>query len=296
MNNSSKFTGVGVALVTPFNTDGTIDFTALANLIESQIAGNIDFLVVLGTTAETPTLTSEEKNQLIKFVAEKVNGRVPLVLGVGGNSTALVVDTIKNGLPEGYDAILSVVPSYNKPSQEGLYRHFTAIADASPLPVILYNVPSRTGVNMTHATTIRLSVHKNIIGIKEASGIVGQAEKIIAGTTDDFIVLSGDDIITLPLMSIGAHGVISVIANALPKEFSQLVHSIQQNKLEEARTMHRKIAPILPLMFTEGNPPGIKCLLALQGKCSAHVRLPLTEVSTATADAIKEKALELNAI
>ncbi len=294
--NRLKFTGVGVALVTPFKNDGTIDFAALAHLIEYQIAGKIDFLVVLGTTAETPTLTDDEKEKVIKFAAEIVDGRVPLVLGLGGNSTAQVVETIKQGLPAGYDAILSVAPFYNKPSQEGLFMHFTAIADASPVPVILYNVPSRTGVNMTHTTTIRLSGHKNIIGIKEASGIVGQAEKILAGARKDFIVLSGDDIITLPLMSIGAHGVISVIANALPNEFSQLVHCIEDNNIEEARKLHRKIAPILPLMFTEGNPPGIKCLLSLQGKCSAHVRLPLTEVSKATADAIKEKALEINAL
>lgn len=289
----NKFTGVGVALVTPFKDDGSIHFEALANLIESQIDGGIDFIVVLGTTAETPTLTSDEKEQIASFVVQKVNKRVPLVLGIGGNSTSAVVETLKQGLPEGYEAILSVVPFYNKPSQEGLFRHFTAIADASPVPVILYNVPSRTGVNMTHSTTIRLSTHPNIIGIKEASGIVGQAEKIIAGTDPDFIVLSGDDIITLPLMSIGAQGVISVIANALPQQFSKMVHLAQNNGFEQAKKLHREIAPILPLMFTEGNPPGIKCLLSLQGKCNANVRLPLTEVSEKTALAIKEKASEI---
>lgn len=288
-----KFTGVGVALITPFKNDGTIDYDALSNLIDFQIAGGVDFIVVLGTTAENPSLTQLEKDELTAFVVKKVAGRLPLMLGVGGNSTHEVVTRLNAGIPDGFSAILSVAPFYNKPSQEGLFQHFTAIADASPVPVMLYNVPSRTGVNMTYTTTIRLSKHPNIIGIKEASGILGQADKIIASVDDDFIVLSGDDILTLPMMSVGGKGVISVIANAFPKIYSDMVQSAKNNDFDSARKLHRAVAPVLPYLFCEGNPAGIKCLLSLQNKCQNILRLPLVPVSEETKDAIKNSILKI---
>lgn len=289
----NKFTGVGVALITPFNHDGSIDYEALSNLIEQQIAGGIDFIVVLGTTAENPTLSQLEKNELLAFVVNQVANRVPLMMGVGGNSTHEVVTRLKTDIPTGYSAILSVAPFYNKPSQEGLFHHFTAVADASPVPVMLYNVPSRTGVNMSYGTTIRLSKHPNIFGIKEASGILGQADKIIASVDEKFIVLSGDDILTLPIMSIGGKGVISVIANAYPKIYSDMVRYAKNNDFANARKLHRLVAPVLPYLFCEGNPAGIKCLLEHQGKCKNILRLPLVPVGEETSNNISNSILKI---
>lgn len=281
--NSFNLQGLGVALVTPFRQDKTIDFDSLSNLLEKMIAEKADFLVVLGTTGETPTLFPEEKKQIREFVVRKVNGRLPLVLGLGGNHTMGVVAEIEETDLDGFDAILSVVPAYNKPTQEGIYLHYRAIAEASPLPVILYNVPGRTGVNMTAETTLRLANDcPNIIGIKEASGNFTQIEEIIKNKPDNFQVISGDDSITYPLMTLGAVGVISVIGNAFPKEFGKMVRLCLQGNFEEALPIHFRFTELFNLLFVDGNPAGVKCTLNALGLIENELRLPLvpTRVST----------------
>lgn len=281
--NSFNLQGLGVALVTPFRQDKTIDFDSLSNLLEKMIAEKADFLVVLGTTGETPTLFPEEKKQIREFVVRKVNGRLPLVLGLGGNHTMGVVAEIDKTDLDGFDAILSVVPAYNKPTQEGIYLHYRTIADASPLPVILYNVPGRTGVNMTAETTLRLANDcPNIIGIKEASGNFTQIEEIIKNKPDNFQVISGDDSITYPLMTLGAVGVISVIGNAFPKEFGKMVRLCLQGNFEEALPIHFRFTELFNLLFVDGNPAGVKCTLNALGLIENELRLPLvpTRVST----------------
>lgn len=278
-----KLRGLGVALVTPFKEDKSIDFDALENLVEYQIKGGIDFIVVLGTTGETPTLFNPEKKEIKDRVRRIVNGRVPLVLGVGGNNTLSVADELVNGDTDGFDAILSVVPFYNKPSQEGIYQHYKAIAEASPLPVILYNVPGRTGVNMTAETTLRLARDfDNIIGVKEASGNFVQIEEIIKNKPDRFSVISGDDGITYPLMTLGATGVISVVGNAFPKEFGRMVRLCLDHKFDEAIGIHFNFTELFNLMFVDGNPAGVKCALHNLGLIENVLRLPLvpTRVST----------------
>lgn len=280
--------GMGVALVTPFDKNKEIDYPALERVIDHIVDNGADFLVVLGTTAETPTLTSEEKAAVTKFVKDKVDGRVPLVLGVGGNSTAAVVDQLKNDDFSGYSAILSVVPAYNKPPQEGIFLHFKAIAEASPLPVILYNVPGRTGVNMTPETTLRLAREvPGIIGIKEASGNLPQIQRIIREKPDDFTVLSGDDSLTYPLMTLGAQGVISVLGNAYPKDFAEMVHLCLEGNYIEAVDFHYKYREFIPLLFVDGNPAGVKCVLHDMGFVENELRLPLVPVSDKTAAALK---------
>lgn len=278
---STAFDGLGVALATPFYEDYSVDFDSLANLIEYQIKNGVDYLVVLGTTGEAVTLTDAERHKVARFVVEKVGARVPLVLGMSGNSTTALVDAIHGSDFSGYDAILSVVPYYNKPSQEGMRRHFEAVAKASPLPVILYNVPGRTGANLEAVTTLRLANenHGKIIAIKEASGKMGQIREILEKRPADFAVISGDDALTLPLMAMGAVGVISVIGNALPEEFSHVVHLCQKGEFERAAKVDRSLQPFYRALFAEGSPAGVKALFAQLGLAKNVLRLPLTPVS-----------------
>ncbi|MDE5972655.1 MAG: 4-hydroxy-tetrahydrodipicolinate synthase, partial [Muribaculaceae bacterium] len=281
--------GMGVALVTPFKADKSIDFQALARLVEHQIRSGIDFLVVLGTTAETPTLSADEKRQVRDFVAARVAGRVPLVLGMGGNNTMGLVEELKSTDLSNYQAILSVVPYYNKPSQEGIYQHYAAIAKASPLPVVLYNVPGRTGVNMTAETTLRLAndFPDTVVAVKEASGNFSQIDDIIKRKPADFMVISGDDGITFPLITLGAVGVISVIGNAFPKEFSRMVRLALEGDYANALLIHHKFTELFSLLFVDGNPAGVKCLLHAMGWMENELRLPLVPTRITTYEKIR---------
>lgn len=274
------FVGTGVALITPFKEDLSVDTDALARVVKDQIANGIDYLVVLGTTAESATLTRDEK-ELIKSEVKKANaGKLPLVLGIGGNNTAAVVEELKSADLDGFDAILSVSPYYNKPTQEGIFRHFKAVSEASPLPVILYNVPGRTSSNVLPETINRIARElDNMIGVKEAAGDIVQATKLISLVPEDFLVISGDDMITLPMTLAGGKGVISVIGQGFPKEFSDMVRAGLEGNVAEAYKLHYKIAPSIELIFAEGNPAGIKSLLAKKGLVSNVLRLPLVEAS-----------------
>lgn len=280
-----QFKGTGVALVTPFKEDGSIDFDGLESLINYNIEGGVEYLVSLGTTGEAATLTKEEKHKVLDFTVKIVNKRVPVVAGFGGSSTQGVIDDIKDYHFEGISAILSASPAYNKPTQEGIYHHYVAVAGATKLPVILYNVPGRTASNMTAATTLRLARDvENIIGIKEASGSFAQVMEIIKHRPGDFLVISGDDLITLPLVASGADGVISVIANAFPAEFSTMVRDTLANDAAKARLSHYPLLEMMDLIFREGNPGGIKAVLHQLGVCGDQVRLPLYRVSTTLYD------------
>ncbi len=284
-----KLKGMGVALVTPFNADESINYDTLARLIEYQIKNGTDYLVVCGTTAETPTLTDQEKEEIRKFVIQINQKRLPIVYGIGGNNTRHIVDTIRHTDLNGVDAILSVTPYYNKPSQEGLYRHYAAIAEASPLPVILYNVPGRTGVNMSAATTLRLANDfPNIQATKEASGNFTQIDDIIKNKPSDFMVISGDDGITFPLITLGAVGVISVIGNAFPKEFSRMVRLALEGDYEKARIIHHRFTELIELLFVEGNPAGVKSMLAVMGMIENVLRLPLVPNTINTYEKIRQ--------
>lgn len=277
-----KFIGTGVAVVTPFHKQGTIDFTALERLIEYLVTGGVNYLVVQGTTAETATLTREEKNALAEFVIEIVNKRVPLVIGIGGNNTQDVINTIRSNSLDGYDAILSVTPYYNKPQQRGLYLHYKSIATVSPLPIIMYNVPGRTSVNMKSEITLQLaSDFDNIIGIKEASGNIEQIMDIIRNKPKDFLVISGDDLLTLPLLGMGSDGVISVIANAFPKLFSDMVTLGLKGDMRRAREIHYKLTDFIRSVFADGNPSGIKAALEIKELISNNLRLPLVKIEKA---------------
>ena len=288
MNYSYPFKGLGVAMVTPFKTDGQIDFESLARIVENLIAGGVDHLCVLGTTAETPTLSESERLEVVKFVIKQVKGRIPMMVGCSSNCTAAVVEQIKNYQLDGIDAILSAVPFYNKPSQEGIYRHFAEIAKASAKPIILYNVPGRTGVNMTAQTTLRIAREfKNVIGIKEASGNMEQVKEIIAGAPEGFRVIIGDDSLAMEAIRNGAAGVISVIGNAVPKRFSELVHLTMQGKYAEAEQIQKQLSPLYGLLFKEGSPCGVKALMADRGVLENVMRLPLVPVS----DALKKEIL-----
>ena len=283
---------MGVALVTPFKQDKSIDFDALARLLEYQIKSGVDYLVVLGTTAETATLTPDEKHRVRDFVVERVAGRVPLVIGIGGNNTMALVEELRTTDLSTFSAVLSVVPYYNKPSQEGIYQHYREIAKASPIPVILYNVPGRTGVNMTAETTLRLAAEfDNIIGVKEASGNISQMDDIIKNKRDDFMVISGDDGITFPLITLGAVGVISVIGNAFPREFSRMVRLALQGDFARALTIHHRFTELFSLLFVDGNPAGVKCLLHAMGFIENELRLPLVPTRITTYEKIR-KVLE----
>lgn len=294
-----NISGTGVALVTPFTADSDIDFEALRRIIGRQISAGTDFIVVLGSTGEPATLTAAEQDAVVDFVVSETAGRLPVVLGVGGNSTAAVVERLKGGIHPGISAILSVVPFYNKPSQEGIFLHFSAIADASPLPVILYNVPGRTGVNMTAATTLRLAAHPNIVAVKEASGNPAQAAEIIKGAPQGFNVVSGDDGLTLPLISMGATGVISVAANALPAAYGAMVKAALNGRYDKARQIDLELRQAYRLLSVDGNPSGIKALLSVMGLCENRLRLPLTPASEATTDAfatLREHLVELETL
>ncbi len=275
--------GLGVAMITPFKNDKSIDYDALENLIEYLIKGKTDFLVVLGTTGETATLSEKERMSIREFVKRKVNGRLPLVLGYGSNDTISLVNQLRNDDLTGYDAILTVVPYYNKPSQEGIFQHYKAVAEASPVPVILYNVPGRTGVNMNAETTLRIAREiPNVIGIKEASGNFIQIEEIIKNKPESFQVISGDDANTYPLMTLGSKGVISVIGNAYPAEFGNMVRCCLRGDYENARNIHFMFTELFNLLFVDGNPAGVKCTLNAMGMIENELRLPLvpTRVST----------------
>jgi 4-hydroxy-tetrahydrodipicolinate synthase len=274
------FKGAGVALITPFTRDNSIDYEALARLVQNQLSNGMDYLVALGTTAETPTLTGNEKNHVVRCVVEQTAGKVPVVVGMGGNSTKTVVQNIKKFDLTGVDGLLIVTPYYNKPSQEGLYRHYKTLSAESPLPIILYNVPSRTGVNMKAKTTIRLAEScKNIVAIKEASGHFSQFSTIEKYTPDDFLLISGDDAVALPVLSIGGKGVISVIANGYPEKISTLIHAGLNGYFSESVKLHRELIDLIKLIFKEGNPSGIKALMHIKGMCQNVVRSPLHEVS-----------------
>ena len=287
MNCSYPFKGLGVALVTPFKQDGQIDFDTLARIVEDLIAGSVDFLCVLGTTAETPTLTSDERLKVTKFVIKKVNGRIPIMVGCSSNCTAVAVEQIKQYQLDGVDGILSAVPFYNKPSQEGVYRHFAEIAKASSKPIILYNVPGRTGINMTAQTTLRIAREfKNVIGVKEASGKMDQIKEIIDNAPDHFKVIVGDDSLAMEAIQNGSVGVISVIGNAIPKTFGKLVHLSMDGKFSEAAAIQQQLDPLYGLLFREGNPCGVKAVMADQNKLQNVMRLPLVPVSAPLHDEI----------
>lgn len=276
-------TGSGVALITPFNEDDTLDIQSLDKLIEYQISGGIDYIVALGTTGETATLNKKEKQEIFKTIAEKVNGRVPLIAGIGGNNTKEILDELDHFDLTGYSAILSVSPYYNRPTQEGLFQHYKAMAEASPLPIILYNVPARTGSNIQAETTIRLAnTFKNIIGIKEASGNFHQYSSIMRDKPADFFLISGDDALLLPMAALGASGVISVLANAFPTHVSRLAKMCNENNFVEARKIHSMLSKIIDLCFIEGNPAGVKAILKQLDICGEKIRLPLTPVSDET--------------
>lgn len=282
------FTGAGVALITPFNEDKSVDYSALGRLVEDQISGGIDYLVVLGTTGETPALSDEEKKEIVRFVIEKNAGRLKIVVGIGSNNTLGLVQSIKNTNFEGIDAILSVTPYYNKPTQEGLFQHFKAVVESSPVPVILYNVPGRTGINMEAETTLRIArLSEKVVGIKEACGVLAQFTKIIHEAPDYFKVISGDDGLTLPSIAIGSVGVISVIANAMPEQLSQLTHASLEGNISKANQLHLQMAEMLKLIFKEGSPAGVKALMELMGTVKNQVRLPNVPVSAGTYAAIE---------
>lgn len=274
--------GMGTAMITPFNEDKSVDYATLEYLIEAQIREEADFLVALGTTAETPTLSDEEQDEIIRTFVRVNRRRVPLVVGICHNGTIRAIDRLCAMPREGVDAVLAVCPYYNKPSQEGLYQHFKALSESSPLPLILYNVPARTSVNMLPATTLRLAEEcPNIIGIKEASGIVSQIDMIVKLRPKDFFVLSGDDTITFPLMTMGADGVISVVGNAYPREFGQMVHLIEQQDFRAALRLHHIFKELYPLLFVDGNPVGVKCVMNLLGQLDKEIlRLPLVPMSS----------------
>jgi 4-hydroxy-tetrahydrodipicolinate synthase len=289
-----KLTGTGVALVTPFHKDGRIDFKSFRKLIEHCIDGKADYLVPLGTTGESVTLTKDEKRAVLDFVIEVNEKRVPIVLGLGGNNTTEIIHCMEDYPLKKVDAILSVSPYYNKPSQRGIIAHYKAIANSSPVPVIIYNVPSRTSMNIVADTTLLLAEEmKNIIGIKEASGNFDQCMKILQHKPKDFLFISGDDALTFPLIALGADGVISVVANAYPKEFSEMVRLAREGNIERARKIHYKLLMFTNLLFAEGSPPGIKAALNMLGISQEHLRLPLVGVSKTLWNKIEAEIKEI---
>ena len=291
-----RITGAGVAIITPFTQAGEVDYAALESLVQMHLDCGTDFLCVHGTTGETPTLTVDEKRETRKRIIKQVAGRLPIMLGLGGNNTRAVVEELKNEDLTGIDAILSIVPYYNKPTQEGMYQHFKAIAAATELPIYLYNVPGRTGVNMSPETTVRLAQEcKNIVGFKAASGNLQQISHLMDIKPEDFDVLSGDDALTLDIMKMGGVGVISVFANAFPTELATLVRLIEEKNYEEARRLDNAYSEIYRLLFVDGNPAGAKCALDVLGKCQNVLRLPLVPVNAKVAGEMKNAIEELKA-
>ena len=285
-----RFKGTGVAIVTPFHDSGNIDFGSFEKIIEHVVSHNVNYIVALGTTGESATLSKDEKVAVLDFVLETVNKRLPVVAGIGGNNTQEVINTIKATSFEGIDAILSVCPYYNKPQQKGMYGHFKAIAGICPVPVILYNVPGRTSSNLTAETTLRLaSEFENIIGIKEASGNLAQCMEIIKNKPQDFLFISGDDALTYPLLALGADGVISVVANAFPLQFAEMVNLGLKGKLNKARTLHYLLLDFMNSLFLDGSPSGIKAALEDLGFCKSNVRLPLVKVNKTVHSIISEQ-------
>ena len=283
------FKGLGIALVTPFTADGEVDYKAIQRLVEYQIQNGADFLCILATTGETPCLSAEEKDNIKKLVIETNRGRVPVLMGCGGNNTRAVVEELKTGDWTGVDGVLSVCPYYNKPSQEGLYQHFKAIAEASPLPVVLYNVPGRTGVNMKSETTVRLARDcENIVAVKEASGSLEQVDEIIKNKPERFDVISGDDALTFSMVASGAAGSISVIGNALPKEVSRMIRLEFRGEYEAARVIHHRFTELYSLLFVDGNPAGVKALLHEMGFIDNVLRLPLVPTRITTLQKMTE--------
>ncbi|HJH76978.1 MAG TPA: 4-hydroxy-tetrahydrodipicolinate synthase [Prevotellaceae bacterium] len=283
------FKGLGIALVTPFASDGSVDYDVLKNLLDYQLKNGADFFCILATTGETPTLTKDEKQKIKELVVEKVGDKVPILIGCGGNNTADVVNELQTADFSGIDGILSVCPYYNKPSQEGLYQHFKAIAWATNMPVVLYNVPGRTGVNLKAETTVRLARDcENIVAIKEASGSLEQVDEIIKNKPDGFDVISGDDALTFPMIACGAAGVISVIGNALPKEFSRMIRLEMKGEIESARKIHHKFTDLFNLLFVDGNPAGVKAMLHEMGMIENVLRLPLVPTRLTTMQKISD--------
>jgi 4-hydroxy-tetrahydrodipicolinate synthase len=288
------FKGLGIALITPFQEDGSVDYKSLIRLVEYQLDNGADFFCILATTGETPTLTAEEKKKIKELIVDLVGGRVPILMGCGGNNTAAVVEELKTGDFKGIDGVLSVCPYYNKPSQEGLYQHFKAIAAATSLPVVLYNVPGRTGINMKAETTVRLARDcQNIVAIKEASGNLEQVDEIIKNKPRDFDVISGDDSLTFPIISCGAVGVISVIGNALPKEFSKMIRLQMRGEYDPARKIHHRFTDLFSLLFVDGNPAGVKAMLSEMGFIQNVLRLPLVPTRISTLQRMSEIMKEL---
>lgn len=283
------FKGLGIALVTPFASDGSVDYDVQKNLLDYQLKNGADFFCILATTGETPTLTKDEKQKIKELVVEKVGDKVPILIGCGGNNTADVVNELQTADFSGIDGILSVCPYYNKPSQEGLYQHFKAIAGATNMPVVLYNVPGRTGVNLKAETTVRLARDcENIVAIKEASGSLEQVDEIIKNKPDGFDVISGDDALTFPMIACGAAGVISVIGNALPKEFSRMIRLEMKGEIESARKIHHKFTDLFNLLFVDGNPAGVKAMLHEMGMIENVLRLPLVPTRLTTMQKISD--------
>jgi 4-hydroxy-tetrahydrodipicolinate synthase len=281
-NKAHALAGTGVAVVTPFLKTGKVDFDGLSKVINHIIKGKCEYLVIMGTTGEAPTLTKQEKSDILKHALQVAAGRVPVVYGVGGNSTMEVCDALEHTDFSGVTAILSVAPYYNKPNQRGLYEHYKNVAEAAPLPVIMYNVPARTGMNMTADTTLKLAHDfPRLVAMKEASGNLEQIMAIIKDAPKDFLVISGDDLLTLPMIACGAHGVISVVANAFPKKFSEMVRLCLDGRFEKARPLHYDLMRITQLFFADGNPGGVKVALEAQKLCRADVRLPLMPVNDA---------------
>ncbi|WP_017256878.1 4-hydroxy-tetrahydrodipicolinate synthase [Pedobacter arcticus] len=290
----SIFYGTGVAMVTPFLEDLSVDYNALEKTIEHLIAGKVDYIVVMGTTAESATLTAEEKQEIFEFTAKITNNRVPLMAGIGGNNTAEIVDAVSKFDLPGYKAVLSVVPYYNKPNQEGIYQHYKAVAEASKLPILLYNVPGRTGVTMSAETTLRLANNvKNILGVKEASGNFDIFNEIAAHKPKGFLLISGDDPVTLPMIALGASGIISVIGNAIPAQLSAMVRKCLEGDFKGAQSAHYSFLAFTYLCFAEGNPAGVKAGMKNLGICEDNLRLPLVKVTEATRSKIK---IEINKI
>lgn len=274
------FRGTGVALITPFHKQGTIDFSKLEGLINHIIGSGADYIVALGTTSEAATMTDNERSALKDFIVETTAGRVPIMLGLGGNNTLNITDTIAHTNFEGISGILSVAPYYNKPNQRGIIQHYKHIADSSPVPVVVYNVPGRTGVNITAETTLQIAAEcPNVIGIKEASGNMGQIMQLLRGKPEGFMVISGDDALTYPMIALGASGVISVVANALPKEMSTMVRMALKGDWKKALPIHNTLLPLMNALFEEGNPTGVKALLEIEGFISNQLRLPLMKAT-----------------